>query len=336
MMELLISMIWLLFLTIGFRADVFGMYLMSSKSSINGVVVPVVTPVDNNDCVDEKAFRDILRHCLGNGVNGIFVGGSAGAGPLLVEKEWKRAMGIARDEVDSRYALMGGVICPSTALASERIRFLEHLGYEHFVVTPTFYLRQEDDQQFLDHFDGCRQQTYMDMIIYNIPGCTNSVIPVSVITEMAQKGWFKVVKESSGDREYFRALLDLADKYNLNVLQGNEQNIAWSLQLGASGMVPVCANYEPQTYVKMWQVRSSGSMSEMEQLQLRANQLCDNILEKPGYWISGMLYALSTLGYGSARPVAPFRPLTDEGRRHIDMFLKGALDMLPKTTSELI
>ena len=60
-----------------------------------GVVVPAITPVDDEDRVDEAAFRKGLRRLVDAGVHAIFVGGSAGEGPLLADREWERMATIA-------------------------------------------------------------------------------------------------------------------------------------------------------------------------------------------------------------------------------------------------
>ena len=127
------------------------------ENNIEGVIVPVITPVDKNECVDERAFRMVIRRCFQAGVDGVFVGGSAGMGPLLSDGEWIRAMEIARDEVDSYFVLLGGIITTSTARAVERIRILERLGYEHMVVTPTFYITLTLEEEMLAHFGACRR-----------------------------------------------------------------------------------------------------------------------------------------------------------------------------------
>ena len=66
---------------------------------IEGVVVPLLTPVDENEHVDESAFRTLIGHCIRGGADGLFVGGTSGFGPLLTDDQWKRLMEIARDEV---------------------------------------------------------------------------------------------------------------------------------------------------------------------------------------------------------------------------------------------
>ena len=85
-----------------------------SKSQIAGVVVPAVTPVDSQDRVDEEAYRGLLRFLIGSGVHGVFVGGTAGEGPLLTLTEWERMSVIAFEECHGKVHLLGGALDTST------------------------------------------------------------------------------------------------------------------------------------------------------------------------------------------------------------------------------
>ena len=169
--------------------------------AVGGVLVPVISPIDQNEQVDEPAFRAVIRRCLASGVEGIFAGGSAGMGPLFADDQWQRMMEIAYDEVGSAVVLMGGIMATSTARAIEKIRVLERIGYDYLVVTPTFYIPLQREEEFLCHFGKCREATDREMVIYNIPGCTGSSIPLHVMAEIFQRGWSRLCKESSGDRD---------------------------------------------------------------------------------------------------------------------------------------
>jgi len=220
-----------------------------SRRNVTGVIVPIITPVDENEHVDEKAFRMVIRRCLDAGVDGIFAGGSSGMGPLLLDSQWQRAMEVARDEVDDRFALMAGVIAESTARAVERIRLLERIGYDRMIVTPTFYITLDHEEEMLCHFGSCRDATNMEMVLYNIPNCTGSNIPLKAVEKMVRRGWARLYKESSGDIDYFSRALQICQDLGANILQGHEPDIERALSMGAAGMVPVCANYEPATFV---------------------------------------------------------------------------------------
>jgi dihydrodipicolinate synthase/N-acetylneuraminate lyase len=60
-----------------------------------GIIVPLLTPLTSGDNVDKPALRALIRHCPGGGVDGLFVGGTAGLGPLLTEPDWLQAGAIA-------------------------------------------------------------------------------------------------------------------------------------------------------------------------------------------------------------------------------------------------
>ncbi|ARN56173.1 dihydrodipicolinate synthase family protein [Sedimentisphaera salicampi] len=293
---------------------------VTEKKEINGgVLVPIITPVDENENVDEKAFRAVIRHCIDAGVDGIFAGGSAGMGPLLADDQWKRAMEIARDEVAEQAGLAGGVIATSTRRALEKIDILSRLDFPSMVVTPTYYIALTTEKEMLSHFSACREATDMQMITYNIPGCVQSTVPVSVIEYMAEKGWTNLIKESSGDRDYFLKVLDVCRRHSIGVMQGNEPDIEWGLKAGAAGIVPVCANYEPEAFVTAVEAAKQGDSQQLSETQEHISAVREVLLlGEEKNWIAGIMYGLSTLGMGIGRPVRPIQELTKDQKAPID------------------
>ena len=283
-----------------------------------GVIVPLITPVDENEHVDGEAFRKLIRRCLAAGVRGVFVGGSAGMGPLLLDDQWQRAMEIAREEVETPHILMGGAIATSTSRALKQIRLLEQIGFEYMVVTPTFYITLDYTNEMLSHFGCCRDATDMEMVVYNIPSCTGSSIPLATMEEVVRRGWTHAFKESSGDRDYFSSVLDICNRYGAKVLQGNEPDIEWGLTLGAAGIVPVCANYDPETYVSAWQAAEKGDPEILRTAQQRISAIREVLLMGRKNWISGIMYGMSSLGIGSGTPMGPLQELGEEDKRLID------------------
>jgi len=279
--------------------------------------VPVITPVDENDRVDEAGLRAVIRTCLSAGVDAIFAGGSAGAGPLLTDHQWRTMMAIAADEVASAVPLLGGVMETSTARALERIGVLEELGFRRLMLTPTFYLPPAREHEFLAHFEACRAATALELIAYNIPSCTGSALPVTVVVEMARRGWITACKESSADREYFAALVDGAPAGGLRVFQGSEVNIAWGLELGAHGIVPVCANFAPGLFVQAWRAARAGEAEELARCQVTIDALVATVVRGEHYWIAGVMHACALRGMGSGIPVRPLRGMPEADARAI-------------------
>jgi 4-hydroxy-tetrahydrodipicolinate synthase len=284
--------------------------------------VPVITPVDHEDRVDEAAYRRQLRRLIKAGVHGIFAGGSAGEGPLLVQKEWERMVAIAFEECHGKTHLLGGAMETSTRRILERVKILAQIGYDKFVVSPTYYVGSKLAGEHLRLFGACKEQSEgMELIVYNIPSCTGSTIRVDTICEMARQGWIRYCKESSEDMDYFRDLVAKGGPLGLRVLMGSERRAAEGLLLGAWGIVPVCANYEPSTYIAAYESRQDSP--KLMAAQERINALVQNLALGPRMWLAGVKYAVSKTQGGSGRPVSPLEPLDESEQRRIDAFLSA-------------
>jgi len=223
------------------------------NAELHGVVVPVITPVDDAGDVDEAAFRKVIRRLIDHRVHGIFVGGSAGEGPLLTAAQWHRMAEIAIGEVRADLPLLGGVMETSARRALEKIKALRDMGYRYLVLTPTFYIAVRTASEHLRLFGEAKEATAdMELIAYNIPQCTGSSLAVDTVCEMARRGWIRCCKESSGDWEYLNGLLQRAPAVGLTVLAGDEKTAGEALLSGAGGIVPVCANYDPATFLRLY------------------------------------------------------------------------------------
>jgi 4-hydroxy-tetrahydrodipicolinate synthase len=280
-----------------------------------GVIVPIITPVDADDRVDENSFRKIIRHVIEGGVHGLFVGGSAGEGPLLTEKEWTRMMEIARGENGNRVSLLGGVMDTSARRVKEKIRLLKQMGYEFFVVSPTFYISLSSPEEHFRLFSECVDAgSGMEMVGYNIPQNTHSQIPVEVFHECAGRGWLRYCKDSSGDMEYFRRL----QAVGLKILSGSEFDLTDKLLAGAAGVVNVCANYEPGTFVRAYDAAMKKDREALKKIQERVDFLRQILCFEGPCWLSGIKYAMSTLGIGTGKPLSPLQPAPEKQRKMID------------------
>jgi 4-hydroxy-tetrahydrodipicolinate synthase len=291
-----------------------------------GVIPPVVTPVDDDDCVDEKAFRRLLRHVIAGGVHGIFVGGSGGEGPLLTLPEWVRMMEIAYDEVGETVPLLGGVMDTSTRRVIERIKLLEGIGYRHYVVTPVYYLRMTSPDEHFRLLAACHDAAPdMELIPYNIPVFTGCQIPVEVIVEVAARGWVHYCKESSGDMAYFRRLVSEGGPVGLKVFIGDERSAREGLAAGACGLVPGCANFEPRTFVRVYDAARQGDEAALDRWFERMMVLRDHLALGSPSWLAGIKYAVACIGIGSGKLVSPLYTLTAEERGRIDEFVRESL-----------
>jgi 4-hydroxy-tetrahydrodipicolinate synthase len=293
-----------------------------SQGELRGVVVPVITPIDKKENVDERAFRRVLSRLVAEGANCIFVGGSAGEGPLLTDAQWRRMVEIAHDEVDGRLPLFGGAIDTSARRACEKVAILRKIGYRYFVLTPTYYLANKAPSEHLRLFGQAKEAAgKMEMIAYNIPQCTGSVLSVDVVCEMAKRRWIRYCKESSGDLKYLKSLIRKGKRVGLNVLAGDEFIMGEGLLAGAKGIVPVCANLDPQRYVRLYEAGSRGDRKAVAEQMREILHIREVLLLSGVCWIAGMKYAMASLGFGSGQCVSPLEPVEPKRKARIDALI---------------
>jgi 4-hydroxy-tetrahydrodipicolinate synthase len=253
----------------------------------------------------------VLGRLVAAGVRGIFVGGSAGEGPLLTDAEWRRMVEIAHDVVGDQIPLLGGVMDTSTRRVLDKIAVLRHVGYRHAVLTPTFYITTATASEHLRLFEAARQAAgTMELVAYNIPSCTGSVLTVDTVCELARRGWIRCCKDSSGDLPQVTELIRRGKSLGLSVLAGDEKTSGAAMLAGADGIIPVCANYEPETFLALYKAGVAGDRTEVAKQMQRVTELRNALVLAGPCWLAGIKHAVSLLGIGSDTVVSPLEPVT--------------------------
>jgi dihydrodipicolinate synthase/N-acetylneuraminate lyase len=91
-----------------------------------------------------------------------------------------------------------------------------------------------------------------------------------------------------------------------------------ALLAGANGIVPVCANYDPNIFLRLYQAGTRGDGTEVAQVMRRVALLRDNLVLSGPCWLSGIKYAVAALGIGTGRPISPLEPVDPTRKARID------------------
>ena len=90
---------------------------------IRGILIPVITPFDEKELVDEAMLRKLVDFYLKVPLQGLFVLGSSGQGPVMSLAERKRAAEIAINETRKRLPV---VIHVGTADTESTVELARH------------------------------------------------------------------------------------------------------------------------------------------------------------------------------------------------------------------
>lgn len=269
----------------------------------DGIIPPLLTPLTNYQQVDVPALKKLIKKQLDAGIPALFVCGSAGLGSVLTMSEYEKAIVSALETVPENYPILVGVLESSTVRSLERIRLLESLNIGCFVTITPYYLRATEQEDLLRHFGTLRDSTEMEMILYNMPGCTGVVIQPELVFEMVKRGWTSVIKDSSGDNEYFEALCKGSAELDLKVYQGLDPDFGWLHKIGSSGCVPLPANSHPELFLSAWEARDNSE--QLKTIQPEIDRVWNDLIRGTDY-LRRSLILLAEEGIGNGTLNLPF------------------------------
>lgn len=283
---------------------------------IVGVIPPIVTPVDEDENVDEKGLRLLVRRCIETGIHGIFVAGSNGETMALTQQERNRAIRIVLDETREQVPVICGVMDASTKRVIENIKQLEQMGGKVAVVTPVFYARHATQDETIRHFEEIARHTEIDLMIYNIPPFTGQTLTPDAIFKIAEIDKVIGYKDTTGRFPDFLECLEHFEGTDFVLHQGATNLAAVSLLMGADGYIPSMAPLYPNPFIRLYEYGKKGDI-EKTKFYDRIVGMTSSIWPMAKSQTASTKYALSKLGF-SYRVIQPTEPITAEQMKAID------------------
>jgi dihydrodipicolinate synthase/N-acetylneuraminate lyase len=174
-----------------------------------GIFPPITTPFYPDGNVYFKKLESNVERYSRTPVAGIVVLGSTGEAILLSDQERRDVLKVAREATAPNKVLVAGTGIES---ANETLRLTEYaaeLGYDIAMVrTPHYYKKQMQTANILAFYRTVADRSPLPVMIYNIPQATGYDIPAEVVIELAGHPNLIGIKESSGDVEKVRKMVE--------------------------------------------------------------------------------------------------------------------------------
>ncbi len=275
---------------------------------IRGVVPPLITPVDSDDRLDEKSFRNVIDHVIAGGVHGVFVLGTTGEFYGVEFEEKRRAIAIAVDQVRGRAPVYAGASAITTRECVKLARLAQEEGAQAVtVLTPMFISPSEDE--LYEHFVTIASSTALPVLLYNNPDRTGINISAGLIERLAGISNIVGVKDSSGDLTLTSEYIRRTRGKNFRVLAGRDTLILATLVYGGYGCVAASANVAPALVVEIYEKFRTGDLAGALEAQYRLAPF--RIAFNLGSFPVVIKDALNLLGIPAGDPIKPVGHCTE-------------------------
>ncbi|MBN1317820.1 MAG: dihydrodipicolinate synthase family protein [Anaerolineales bacterium] len=291
---------------------------MSKKSvQLSGIVPPLITAFDKHGNVDEKAQREIVSY-LKQYVQGFYVCGSYGSGPLMTVEQRKQVAEIVIDEVSGDIPVVIHVGTTSTEASMELAKHAEQAGAHAVASVPPYYF-SHSEREVKYHFQNLIDSVNLPVMVYNNPKTTGFSVTPQFLNELAEIG-LKGVKDSSFSIITFFDYLRKVKAEDFAFIVGTEAFIFSTVSMGAEASIAGLGNAIPEPVVELFQATKAGDVAKAKQLHFKVLALRDIVQYAPT--LTTVQLILQLRGINSGLPKMPFRPIEGELRDRVIAALK--------------
>lgn len=288
------------------------------SNDIHGIIVPILTPMNQDESVNEAALRQHIERMINGGVHGIFPFGTNGEGYILSEAEKEEVLAICIDQTAGRVPVFAGTGMIATR---DTIRFSQKaadMGADVLsIITPSFAAASQEE--LYEHYRAVAESVDKPILLYNIPARTGNALAPVTVEKLSRIPNIVGVKDSSGNFDNILQYIERTCGNHFIVLSGNDSLILWTLLAGGKGGIAGCANVFPKNMVSIYERFIAGDIEEARKAQ-NAIRLFRNCF-RFGNPNTIVKTAVALQGYPVGKCRKPFDRLPEDGIENLRQVL---------------
>lgn len=239
---------------------------------IKGVIVPILTPIDEDERIDESKMREQVDYVIEGGVSGILAFGSNGEFYMVDEDEMERGLKIMVDQAAGRVPVYFGIGAISTKKCCRLAKMAVENGAAGISVLQPMFLKPTQDELFY-HFKTIAESVpETPMLLYNNPGRVGYTLSGALVEKLALEVPNIVgMKDTSGDITQTAEFIRRTRQVDFKVFGGKDTLLYASMCHGAVGGVCTAANFMPELITDIYRKYVAGDIAGSLEAQFKLN-----------------------------------------------------------------
>lgn len=228
---------------------------------IKGVVVPIITVIDQDEKIDEAGMRKQVDFVINGGMQGILAFGSNGEFYQLEEDEMERGLRIMVDQAAGRVPVYFGIGAINTKKCVRLAKMAVANGASCVSILQPMFLKPTTEELYL-HFKTIADAIpETPVLLYNNPGRVGYGLSADLVDRLAHEVPNIVgMKDTSGDITLTEECVRRNRDVNFKVFGGKDTLLYASLCVGAVGGVCTAGNFMPELIGDVYQKFVAGDL----------------------------------------------------------------------------
>jgi 2-dehydro-3-deoxy-D-pentonate aldolase len=285
-----------------------------------GIIPPLVTPLLDNERIDEAGLQRLIAHLTTGGVHGLFILGTTGEAPSLSYAVRREMIRLSCQFNARRLPVLVGITDTSVGESIALAHYAAEQGADAVVIAPPYYFAPAEPE-LLHYFQHLTARLPLPYFLYNMPGLTKVVMGDSLLQWSVSQPRCLGLKDSSGNLHYYkRARRTVAARADYRLLLGPEELLAESLLAGGDGGVSGGANLFPALYVSVFDACERGDFKTAAKQQAKILEISERLYRVGKYGssiIKGIKCALSLRGICNDFMAEPYESMKPEDRARV-------------------
>ncbi|HEX8350395.1 MAG TPA: 4-hydroxy-tetrahydrodipicolinate synthase [Hymenobacter sp.] len=235
-------------------------------NQFRGTGVALVTPFapTPDHAVDYVALRRLLDFTIDGGVEYLVINGTTAESPTTTADEKNEILRVTKEHVAGRVPLVYGIGGNDTAGVEAQLRAIDLTGIAAILsVSPAY--NKPSQPGIIQHYLRLADASPVPVILYNVPGRTNSNIAAETTLRLAQHQNIIGIKEASGNIE--QCMVIAARKSDdFLLISGDDLLTVPMISFGAAGVISVLGNAFPERMGQMTRHALAGNYAEASKL----------------------------------------------------------------------
>jgi 4-hydroxy-tetrahydrodipicolinate synthase len=307
---------------------------MNTELPLRGIIPPVVTPLVNDNELDEQGLANLINHILEGGVHAVFLLGTNGEASSLQFRLRRKFVNMACGLVNKKVPVMVGITDTSFEDSIEMAHVCKDAGADMVVVAPPYYF-PVSQVEMCRYLDDLVPRLPLPFLLYNMPSHTKLHMTVKTVEHARELGAIGI-KDSSGDMLYLISLIDtFKNSPGFSVITGTEIFIPETILQGGHGAIAGGANMFPRLFVEFYQAakdRDYNKIGILRQIVLKIYDTIYNVGTFASRYTVGTKCALAALGICNDYVAHPLRQFEGPDREAIVSYVEEIKEMTGKAT----
>jgi N-acetylneuraminate lyase len=276
-----------------------------------GVFPAPPTPVTEDGRINEKALRALLDDNISHGVNGFWMAGTTGEGPILTEDQRDAVASISAEVCQGRALVIMHVGAISTVSAVRAARSAQAAGCAAVCCLPPIFFPSSDRAR-IDHYKAVADAAGdLPFFVYNLPQLTQvETVPALMEKFMREIPTLKGLKHSAPNFAHIRVFADTG----LICFNGNGAFPLPALTMGAVGTIDAPLALAPWHYVELHRAWEAGDLARAQSLQDGVRKYVDLVWMFNAFPDVCKAVLSKRLGIDCGRSIPPVNRLNEEER----------------------